>query len=191
MNSQHNMPFLPWHKLRMLHLVKPHSPLHLKNTLTLHTLTTQQDQQRLAPLRPDPVNLQNQIVRNLLTGSLHCAWNAHIHSPALDKNTWPSCTSISQEHAHSKISLSQGSECLHQLHLDIICNPFCFKFTYKEFPENSASWLDSSLDHPHSLDHLQRIVITRDAYFDKDMTSSAYVFNSKNLLLEPSPSTLI
>ena len=52
-------------------------------------------------------------------------------------------------------------------------NPLCFKFTYKQFPENSTSWLDSSPDHT------QRIVITRDAYFDKDMTSSAHVFNSK------------
>jgi hypothetical protein len=52
-------------------------------------------------------------------------------------------------------------------------NPFCSKFTYKQFPENSTSWLDSSPDHT------QRIVITRDAYFDKDMTSSAHVFNSK------------
>jgi hypothetical protein len=126
------------------------------------------------PLETRSHQLAHQIVRNLLTGSLHCAWNAHILSPALDKNTWPSCISISQEHADSKISLSQGSGCLHQLHHDIMSNPLRFKFTYKKFPENSASWLlDSSPDHP------QRIVITRDAYFDKDMTSSAHVFNSK------------
>jgi hypothetical protein len=45
-------------------------------------------------------------------------------------------------------------------------NPFCFTFTYKQFPENLASWLDSSPDYP------QRIVIKRDAYFDKDVSSA-------------------
>jgi hypothetical protein len=40
------------------------------------------------------------------------------------------------------------------------------------FPENSASWLVYSPEHP------QRIVITRNAYFDKDF-SSALAFNSK------------
>ena len=40
------------------------------------------------------------------------------------------------------------------------------------FPENSASWLVYSPEHP------QRIVITRHAYFDKDF-SSALAFDSK------------
>ncbi len=40
------------------------------------------------------------------------------------------------------------------------------------FPENSAGWLVYSPDHP------QRIVITRDAYFDEDF-SSALAFDSK------------
>jgi hypothetical protein len=40
------------------------------------------------------------------------------------------------------------------------------------FPENSAGWLVFSPEHH------QRIVITLDAYFDKDF-SSALAFNSK------------
>jgi hypothetical protein len=40
------------------------------------------------------------------------------------------------------------------------------------FPENSAGWLVYSPEHP------QHIVITRNAYFDKDF-SSALVFDSK------------
>jgi hypothetical protein len=40
------------------------------------------------------------------------------------------------------------------------------------FPENSAGWLFYSPEHP------QRIIITRNAYFDKDF-SSALAFNSK------------
>ena len=40
------------------------------------------------------------------------------------------------------------------------------------FPENSAGWLVYSSEHP------QRIVITRDAYFDEDF-SSALAFDSK------------
>ena len=63
---------------------------------------------------------------------------------------------------------------------------FCNKLiTYKQqlqcvsrgifigFPENSAGWLVYSPDHP------QRIVITRDAYFDEDFFSSALAFDSK------------
>ena len=62
---------------------------------------------------------------------------------------------------------------------------FCNKLiTYKQqlqrasrgifigFPENSAGWLVYSPEHP------QRIVITRDAYFDEDF-SSALAFDSK------------
>jgi hypothetical protein len=40
------------------------------------------------------------------------------------------------------------------------------------FPENSAGWLVHSPEHPQS------IVITRDAYFDKDF-SSVLAFDSK------------
>ncbi len=61
-----------------------------------------------------------------MTGSLHHAWDNHTLSPAIDKNTWPIRISISQKHAQSKIPLRQGSEPFHQLHLDLMRNPFCF-----------------------------------------------------------------
>ena len=60
-----------------------------------------------------------------MTGSLHHALNNHTLSPAIDKNTWPIRISISQKHARSKIPLRQGSEPFHQLHLDLMRNPFC------------------------------------------------------------------
>jgi hypothetical protein len=51
-------------------------------------------------------------------------------------------------------------------------NPFCFTFTFKQSPDNSASWLAFSPDHS------QRIAITLDAYFDKEIRL-ALAFNSK------------
>jgi hypothetical protein len=64
MNPQHNKPFSPWHKIRMLHLVEPHSPLHLNCMLMLHTLSTQ-DQQLPNPLRPDSITLRTKISATL------------------------------------------------------------------------------------------------------------------------------
>ena len=99
MNPQHNKPFSPWHKIRMLHLVEPHSPLHLNCMLMLHTLSTQ-DQQL-----PNPFHIAHQNFRNLITGSLHCSWNDHMLYPTLDKNTLPMCISNSQKQAQ-KASIS-------------------------------------------------------------------------------------
>jgi hypothetical protein len=139
--------------------------------LMLHTLTTQ-NQQLANPLRPDPISLHTKISATLRLNPYIVPWNDHTLSPALDRNTWPIGISISQEHTHRKIPLSQGSECHHQLHLDILSNLYCFKFTYKQFPEDLAGWLVYSPDHP------LRIVITHDAYFEVHI-SSAFVFNSK------------
>ena len=102
-------------------------PLHLNNMLILLHKLTPQDQQPLCLLRPYPVALRPPL--NLMTGSLHHAWNDHTLSPAIDKNTWPIRISISQKHARSKIPLRQGSEPFHQLHLDLMRNPFRFGLT--------------------------------------------------------------
>ena len=64
-----------------------------------------------------------------MTSSLHNAWNDHTLSPAINKNIWPICISISQKHAWSKTPLRQGSEPFHQLHLDLMRNSFCFGIT--------------------------------------------------------------
>jgi hypothetical protein len=64
-----------------------------------------------------------------MTSSLHHPWNNHTLSSAIDKKTWPYRISISQKHAQSKIILTQGSEPFHQLHLDLMRNPFCFGLT--------------------------------------------------------------
>ena len=64
--------------------------------------------------------------RNLITGSLHHAWNNHTLSPAIDRNTWPIKISISQKQVRSKVPLRQGSEPFHQLHIDLMRNPFRF-----------------------------------------------------------------
>ena len=64
-----------------------------------------------------------------MTGSLHYARNDHTLSPAIDRNTWPIRISISQKHACSKVPLRQGSEAFHQLHLDLMRNPFCLGLT--------------------------------------------------------------
>ncbi|KAI2511948.1 hypothetical protein MHU86_2464 [Fragilaria crotonensis] len=50
--------------------------------------------------------------------------------------------------------------------------PTCIPWNFIGFPENSAGWLVYSPDHP------QRIITTRDAYFDEDF-SSALAFDSK------------
>jgi hypothetical protein len=67
--------------------------------------------------------------RNLMTGSLHNVWNDHILSPATDTNTLPIQISISQKRARSKVPLCQVSEPFHQLHLDLLRNPFRFGLT--------------------------------------------------------------
>jgi hypothetical protein len=65
-----------------------------------------------------------------MTGSLHHACIDHTAlSAAIDKNTGPICISISQNHAQSKIPLTQVSEPFHQLHLDLMRYPFCFGLT--------------------------------------------------------------
>ena len=64
-----------------------------------------------------------------MTGSLHNAWNDHTLSPATDTNTWPIRISISQKRARRKVPLRQGTEPFHQLHLDLMRNPFRFGLT--------------------------------------------------------------
>ena len=81
------------------------------------------------PLETVSRRLAHRNFRNLMSGSLHHAWNDHTLSPAIDKNTWPIRMSISQKHARSKIPLRQGSEPFHQLHLDLMRNPFRFGLT--------------------------------------------------------------
>jgi hypothetical protein len=76
------------------------------------------------PLETISRRLAHRNFRNLMTGSLHHAWNDHTLSPAIDTNTWPIRISISQKRARSKIPLRQGSEPFHQLHLDLMRNPF-------------------------------------------------------------------
>jgi hypothetical protein len=80
--------------------------------------------------------------QNLMTGSLHQAWNKHTLSPAINKNTWPICISISQEHAQSKIPLKQGSEPFHQLHLDLMRNLFCLDSLLQQtIHPNFSGWI--------------------------------------------------
>jgi hypothetical protein len=94
-------------------------------TFEQHVDTTQQpDTSKPTTSLPLETNFQN-----LRTSSLHNAWNDHTLSPAIDTNTWPIRISISQKHAQSKIPLSQSSEPSHQLHLDLMRNPFCFGIT--------------------------------------------------------------
>jgi hypothetical protein len=68
-----------------------------------HVDTTQQpDTSRTTtslPLETMSRCLAHRNFRNLMTGSLHNAWNDPTHSPAIDKNTWPIRISISQKHA--------------------------------------------------------------------------------------------
>ena len=87
-----------------------------------------------------------------MTGSLHHAWNDHTLSPAIDRNTWPIRISISQKHARSKVPLRQGSEPFHQLHLDLMRNPFRFGLT------TATNYLSLPLhcDHPWKTDWLDR-----------------------------------
>ena len=81
------------------------------------------------PLEITSRRLAHRNFRNLMTGSLHNVWNDHILSPATDTNTWPIRISISQKRARSKVPLRQGSEPFHQLHLDLLRNPFRFGLT--------------------------------------------------------------
>jgi hypothetical protein len=129
MNCQHSKPFPLCHSLRMQHLLKPHYFLLLNNVLTLYCNLTTQDQQHPYLLRPYPVTL--------LIGISKTSWPVQYtklgtttHSCLLStKNTWHICIFISQKHAWSKIPLRQGSEHFHQLHFDIMRNPFCFGLT--------------------------------------------------------------
>ncbi|KAI2505310.1 hypothetical protein MHU86_9110 [Fragilaria crotonensis] len=81
------------------------------------------------PLEITSRRLAHRNFRNLMTGSLHHVWNDHILSPATDTQTWPIRISISQKRARSKVPLRQGSEPFHQLHLDLLRNPFRFGLT--------------------------------------------------------------
>ncbi len=130
----------------------------------------------------------------LVTKNSPIPWD-HILLPCTPKFPKPhvwiptSCMEWPATHSHLHLTtkcpqLNQGSECHHQLHLDIMSNPYCFTFTYKKFPENSASWLVYSPGHPQRM-----IVITRDAYFEK--TSAQPLPSTQSLLLELSPSALI
>jgi hypothetical protein len=51
------------------------------------------------PLETISRRLAHRNFQNLMTGSLHNAWNHHTLSPTIDKNTWPIHISISQKHA--------------------------------------------------------------------------------------------
>ena len=81
------------------------------------------------PLEIVSRRLAHRNFRNLMTGSLHNAWNDHTLSPATDTNTWPIRISISQKRARRKVPLRQGTEPFHQLHLDLMRNPFRFGLT--------------------------------------------------------------
>ena len=81
------------------------------------------------PLEIMSRRLAHRNFRNLMTGSLHNAWNDHILSPATDTNTWPIRISISQKRARRKVPLRQGTEPFHQVHLDLMRNPFRFGLT--------------------------------------------------------------
>ncbi len=99
-----------------------------------HVDTTQQPNNSrpttsIVPLETISRCLAHQNFWNLMTGSLHYAWNNHALSPTIHKSTWPIRISVSQKHAWSKIPLRQGSESFHQLHLHLMRNPFCFGIT--------------------------------------------------------------
>ena len=81
------------------------------------------------PLELMSRRLAHRNFRNLMTGSLHNAWKDHILSPAIDTNTWPVRISISQKRARNKTPMRQGTEPFHQLHLDLMRNPFRFGLT--------------------------------------------------------------
>ena len=101
-------------------------------TFEQHVDTSQPDNSRPTtsfPLETISCCLAHRNFRYLMTGSLHRAWNDHTLSPAIDRNTWPIQTSISQKHAHSKVPLRQSSEPFHQLHLDLMRNPSRFGLT--------------------------------------------------------------
>ncbi len=97
----------------------------------LDTSTTPDSTQPMATLQLEITSqrLAHRNFRSLITGSLHNVWNDHIQSPATDTNTWHIRISISQKRAHSKVSLCQGTEPFHQLHLDLLRNLFCFGLT--------------------------------------------------------------
>ena len=101
-------------------------------TFEQHVDTSQPDNSRPTtslPLETVSCCLAHQNFHNLMTGSLHHAWNDHTLSPAIDRKTWPIRISISQKHARSKVPLRQGSEPFQQLHLDLVRNPFRFGLT--------------------------------------------------------------
>ncbi|KAI2498781.1 hypothetical protein MHU86_15737 [Fragilaria crotonensis] len=127
-----------------------------------HVDPTQADTSRPTtslPLETISRRLAHRNFRNLMTGSLHHAWNDHTLSPAIDKNTWPIRISISQKHARSKIPLRQGSEPFHQLHLDLMRNPFRFGLTtatnYSAYlfivttPGKLTGWIGLPTKAPH------------------------------------------
>jgi hypothetical protein len=51
------------------------------------------------PLETVSCHLAQRNFQNLMTGSLHQAWNNHTFLPAVNKNTWHICIFISQKHA--------------------------------------------------------------------------------------------
>ena len=64
-----------------------------------------------------------------MVGSLNNAWRDHILTPTIDRNSWPIRISISQKRARNKRPMRQGDEPFHQLHLDLMRNPFHFGLT--------------------------------------------------------------
>jgi hypothetical protein len=96
MNCQHSKPFPPYHSLRN---ATP-SEATFSPAFEQHVDTTQQpDTSRPTtslPLETISHCLAHRNFQNLMTGSLHNAWNHHTLSPAINKNTWPIRISISQ-----------------------------------------------------------------------------------------------
>ena len=105
-NSKYTRPLL-LHELPAQHafstMSQPENATTSESTFSpafeQHVDTTQQpDNSRPTtslPLETISCRLAHRNFRNLMTGSLHNAWNDHTLSPAIDKNTWPIRISIS------------------------------------------------------------------------------------------------
>jgi hypothetical protein len=76
------------------------SPTFEQHVDTTHQPDTSRPTTSL-PFETISLHLAHLNFQNLMTGSLHHAWNDHSLSPAISKNTWPICTSRSQKHARN------------------------------------------------------------------------------------------
>ena len=68
-------------------------------------------------------------VKTLLTGSLHTVWHNQRLVPTTSVSDWPVRISISHKRARSKKPQPDGPTPFHQLHLDLIKNPFRYGLT--------------------------------------------------------------